>query len=307
FYTAEEQVTRPWHGATAADQQDSLMMVNASMRGRRWRVALGSIGAIGLSCGLIGYLWPSLLTSSQSVAGSSTPPSERSGAEPPRDSLGPNPSGPGPTRIGALPRSNTDATDRVVADAALNNEGGGAATVASVAADGSGIGSVPWAKPDDGAPREGFPPIEDPYGGKGRLLADGYGYLIVRFPEAAFIFSNSIAMGATNWKIATPCGEKILRIGLGEKPTTWLSNEARVNIACRGTTHVLFDRLPDVAVPPGVKRPIAPGTAPVKKSASEANPKSPSTNGDESAAAPDREPAPPPTKERDDNGTEQQQ
>jgi hypothetical protein len=122
-----------------------------------------------------------------------------------------------------------------------------------------------WARTDDGTGLEGYPPVEDFQGGKGRLLADRYGYLVVRFPEAAFIFKDNIAIGATNWKIATTCGEKTLRIGVGEKPTIWLSDDAKVNVACRETTRVVFERLEGVVVPPGVMRPIAPGSMPARK------------------------------------------
>jgi hypothetical protein len=97
--------------------------------------------------------------------------------------------------------------------------------------------------------------------GKGRLLADKYGYLIVRFPEAAFIFSENIAIGPVNSKIAITCGTKTLRIGVGEKPTTYLSDPAEVKIACRETTRVIFRRLPGVVAPPGAMRPIPLGAA----------------------------------------------
>jgi DNA-binding response OmpR family regulator len=103
----------------------------------------------------------------------------------------------------------------------------------------------------------GYPPVDEPQAGKGRLLADRYGYLVVRFPEPAFIFSENIAIGPVNSKIATTCGEKTLRIGVGEKPTTYLSDAAKVTVPCRGTSRMVFRRLPGVVAPPFALRPIA--------------------------------------------------
>lgn len=138
-----------------------------------------------------------------------------------------------------------------------------ASAVAPAAA--SSEGEVPLAPLDDGGPLDGYPPVEEFQLGNGRNLADRYGYLVVRFPEAAFIFSNHIAVGATNWKIATTCGEKVLRIGVGEKPVTWLSQDMKVNVACRDTTRVVFRRIEGVVAPPGVQRPISPAANAARK------------------------------------------
>lgn len=117
-------------------------------------------------------------------------------------------------------------------------------------------GAEPVVTPDLGDELPGYPRVEEPQSGKGRLLADRYGYLIVRFPEPAFIFSENIAIGPVNSKIATTCGPKTLRIGVGEKPTTYLSDSGEVKVACRETTRVIFRRLPGVVAPPGAMRPI---------------------------------------------------
>jgi DNA-binding response OmpR family regulator len=109
---------------------------------------------------------------------------------------------------------------------------------------------------DSGGDLPGYPPVEEPQAGKGRLLADRYGYLVVRFPEPAFIFSENIAIGPVNSKIATTCGTKTLRIGVGEKPTTYLSDVGEVKVICRETTRVIFRRLPGVVAPPGALRPV---------------------------------------------------
>jgi DNA-binding response OmpR family regulator len=153
-------------------------------------------------------------------------------------------------------------------EAAASTAPEAAASVQSPAANASAESrdAVPWAKLDEGSPLDGYPPVEDLQRGKGKLLADRYGYLVVRFPEAAFIFANNVPMGATNWKLPTTCGEKVLRIGVGEKPVTWLSDEARVNVACRDTTQVVFRRLDGVVAPSGAARPIAPGTIAAHKS-----------------------------------------
>jgi DNA-binding response OmpR family regulator len=109
--------------------------------------------------------------------------------------------------------------------------------------------------PDPGGEIAGYPPVVESQSGRGRLLAERYGYLVVRFPEPAFIFSEAIAIGPVNSKIATTCGKKTLRVGVGEKPTTYLSNAVEVDIACRDTTRVVFRRLSGVEAPAGALRP----------------------------------------------------
>jgi hypothetical protein len=119
--------------------------------------------------------------------------------------------------------------------------------------------------PDPGGDIPGYPLVQENQSGKGRLLADRYGYLVVRFPEPAFIFSENIAIGPVNAKIAVPCGDKTLRIGVGEKPTTYLSASGKVNVVCRETSRVIFRKLPGVVAPAGALRPALPGAAPGSK------------------------------------------
>lgn len=125
------------------------------------------------------------------------------------------------------------------------------ATDAGVAPELSGTVTV-----DQGDALPGYPPVEETQADQGRMLSDRYGYLVVRFPEPAFIFSDSIAIGPVNSKIATTCGDKTLRIGVGEKPATYLSDVGQVTVACRSTTRVIFRRLPGVAAPPNALRPL---------------------------------------------------
>lgn len=245
FFGAEEQVTKQWHAQEAAAVQTGLPGLDdepSRPRPRRGG-AIFVVGFVLVAAAVAGVgLWlrasgtgsptrsPGVPASKPSAASAASAASSTAGLPSPSASslAAPDAAAPGPS--------------------------------ASASPDG-----IPWAKVDDGTGLENYPPVEDPQGGKGRLLADRYGYLVVRFPEAAYLFSNNIAVGATNWKIALPCGEKLLRVGVGEKPVIWLSQETRVNIECRGLTRVVFDRLPGVVVPPGTQRPIAPGSLPARK------------------------------------------
>ncbi|MGC4068316.1 MAG: hypothetical protein QM784_27435 [Polyangiaceae bacterium] len=148
-----------------------------------------------------------------------------------------------PTEPGA---SATVAGDAAMVDSAASSTGNGDPLFPA--------GSV--VVEDPGGDLPGYPPVDEPQSGKGRLLADRYGYLIVRFPEPAFIFSENIAIGPVNSKIATTCGDKVLQIGVGEKPTTYLSDSAKVTVSCRGTTRVIFRRRPGVVAPPSAVRPL---------------------------------------------------
>ena len=102
-----------------------------------------------------------------------------------------------------------------------------------------------------------YPEVDMSRGGSGRELAETYGYLVVRFPESAFVLYHGVAIGVTNEKIATRCGERDLRIGVGEKPFVWLSDDFTVDVACRSITVHPVRRLAGVVVPPGTLRPSA--------------------------------------------------
>lgn len=170
-------------------------------------------------------------------------------------------------RSDAAPIAPTPSSSAAIAASSAPLASASATPVATAAATAAATSDtdVPIAPLDEGGPLDGYPPVEEFQLGNGRNLADRYGYLVVRFPEAAFIFSNNIAVGATNWKIATTCGEKVLRIGVGEKPVTWLSQDMKVNVACRDTTRVVFRRLEGVVAPAGVQRPISPTTSAARK------------------------------------------
>ncbi len=101
----------------------------------------------------------------------------------------------------------------------------------------------------------GYPPVDVEKGGTGRLLAKTYGFLLIRFPESAFVLANAVAIGVTNEKIATRCGRRELRVGVGERPFLWLSEPVTIDVACRSTTVAVVKRLPDVQVPEGTRRP----------------------------------------------------
>jgi hypothetical protein len=250
FFGAEEQVTQQWHAQ--AEAEAGVDLEDQVFRPKRKRGGVIVVGFVLVAAALAGVgLWlraSGAASKSQSPRLPSTQPSSVAAALP------------------EVPLAASVAQGAGTAPDAAAPEASGSAS-----ADG-----IPWAKPDDGTGLADYPPIEDPQGGRGRLLADKYGYLVVRFPEAAYLFSNNIAVGATNWKIAFPCGEKVLRVGVGEKPVVWLSNETRVSVECRGLTRVVFDRLPGVVAPPGVQRPIAPGSQPARK-ASDKDSQEPST------------------------------
>lgn len=130
-------------------------------------------------------------------------------------------------------------------------------------------------------------------GGSGHELAETYGYLVVRFPESAFVLYHGVAIGVTNEKIATRCGERDLRIGVGEKPFVWLSDDFTVDVACRSITVHAVRRLAGVVVPPGTLRPSATsinsghGSTNVGSSESdESEPKPPVTRRPSPAVAP---------------------
>jgi DNA-binding response OmpR family regulator len=243
FFGAEEQVTKRWHAEAEEDELQPDGGLDAVRPRRRRRGAAVVIGCVVMAAGVAGVgLWlrasgvaaPKRVTRDTAVTPTTVPETSSTVVVTPV-----------PAASGLEPASAGSSVPDPSASAALP--------------------AIGWAKIDDGTGLEGYPPVEDPQGGKGRLLADRYGYLVVRFPEAAFIYSDNIAVGATNWKIATTCGEKTLRIGVGEKPTVWLSDETKVNVACRETTRVVFQRLEGVIAPPGAMRPIAPGSMPARK------------------------------------------
>ncbi len=269
FFEAEEHVTQQWHAEAAqVDLQHEADDQGLLPKRRRGGVVL-VVSFVVVAAALAGVgLW--LRASGAGHAAQSTRlPSANASNFAAASAI-------------EQPVASASAAAQALTDAGAIDAGAidAAAPEASATAD---AGGIPWARRDDGTGLENFPPVEDPQGGKGRLLADRYGYLVVRFPEAAYLFADNIAVGATNWKIAFPCGERTLRIGVGEKPVTWLSSEARVNVACRDVTRVVFERLPGVVAPPGVVRPIAPGSMPSRKS-SEKTSERPST---ESASAPE--------------------
>jgi DNA-binding response OmpR family regulator len=241
LFGSEEQVTTQWQGGALVGARAQATPTQAKPT-RRWPMLFGVAFAIGAVLGIVAYLRPTLVAGrgQDHAARVHTPAAEQRLA--PHEIA--NPTQPEvPAAVpSALPSSTLDA-----------------GSVGPDASNDADAATLPWATPDDGAPREGYPPIEESNTGSAQLLADQYGYLIVRFPESAFLYSKNIAMGETNRKVATPCGEKVIRVGVGEKPAIWLSNETRLRVACRRTTTVLLERLPDVVVPPGTKRPIAPG------------------------------------------------
>jgi len=236
FFAVEEQVTRQWQ--TDARAGESLEIDDELLKPRHRRGTPVIVGGVVLVAAVLAGvgLW-------LRAAGNSRPQ--------------PAPAAPKslPTIVAAGADQQLPPTPSAAVTAPAAADAAPAEASASASTDG-----IPWAKADDGNGLEAYPPVEDPQGGKGRLLADRYGYLVVRFPEAAYLFANNIAVGATNWKIAFPCGEKVLRVGVGERPVIWLSQETRINVECRGLTRVVFERLSGVVVPPGTQRPIAPGS-----------------------------------------------
>jgi len=162
---------------------------------------------------------------------------------------------------------------------AVDHQSKDAAKDAGIVAGATGSELTATVTLDTGRELGGYPPVEEAQAGKGRLLADRYGYLVVRFPEPAFIFSDNIAIGPVNSKIATTCGEKTLRVGVGEKPTTFLSDLGTVNVVCRGITRVIFRRLPGVVAPPGALRPIPNATGPSKATGELKSGEEPATKG----------------------------
>jgi hypothetical protein len=289
FFGASEQATKRWHAEEAAQSRDldgPLQTQTPSTRPKRRVGVAVVIGLVVVAAVVAGIgLWMR--------ANGARNRAESRGARPNHGATATAAVRDGLTGASVAPTTLADVGTS--ADAATAADAGTSADAATAAVSAepsvTPVAAVAWAPIDDGSPLEGYPPVEDfQGGGKGRLLADRYGYLVLRFPEAAFIYQDSIAVGATNWKIATTCGEKTLRVGVGTKPITWLSDEAKVNVICRDTTQVVFRRLAGVVVPTNATRPIAPGSMPARKANAKSSedgvsPGEPSGDGEKVAPA----------------------